>query len=109
MVYIPEGAPGEPMDFEEYRKVRYGMALWMLQENAGLSYKEARVYLAEGRSESMEHLAESLDCTVEDICRFSSTAEAKMKNVKDINAVYRGYYPISMDRRSSRKGGVPFF
>jgi hypothetical protein len=109
MVKYAKAKQGEPMEYEEYQQVRYGMALWMLQENAGLSYKEARVFLAEERYESTEHLAKALNMTKQGIYNLASSAREKMEKIEDIDAVFKGYFPLIVDVNPKGKERIPHF
>jgi len=100
---------GEAMEFWEYQQVMNGMSLWMLQENAGLSFKEARVYMADSRFESTDDLANTLNVTVQDICDLASSAKAKMKKVEDFEAVFKGYFPLVVDYNPKRKNSELLF
>ena len=109
MVIHAKAAVGEPLDFPEYQQIRYGMALWMLQENAGLSYKEARVFLAPERGETVEHLAKTFKMTKQAIYNLSSSARAKIEKIDDLAAVFNGYYPLVVDYNIKKKVVEPFF
>jgi len=108
MVMYAKASAGEPMEIEEFQQIRYGMALWMLQENAGLSYKEARVFLAEERFESVEYLAKALNMTKQGIYNLSSSAKAKMGAIEDFDAVFKGYYPLIVNVNPRGKKGLLF-
>ncbi|MCL2317998.1 MAG: hypothetical protein FWC44_02955 [Methanomassiliicoccaceae archaeon] len=97
------------MEIFEYQQVRYGMALWMLQENAGLSFKEARVFLADERGESVDHLAKELKVTKQAIYNLSSAAKAKIEKIEDLDAVFKGYYPLVVNIYIKGKNYEPLF
>jgi len=97
MVMQAKAAVGEPIDIFEYRQIRYGMALWMLQENAGFSFKEARVFLADERGESVDRLAKELKITKQAVYNLASSARAKIEKIEDLDSVFKGYYPLVVD------------
>jgi len=109
MVMYAKAKFGEPMDFEEYQQVMYGMCLWMLQENAGLTFKEARVYMADDRVESTEDLAKALHVTKQGIYNLASAAKAKMDKFEDFEPIFKGYYPLVVDYNPRRKNNGPLF
>jgi len=109
MVLYAQAKFGEPMDFREFQQVMYGMALWMLQENAGLSFKEARAYMAGDRNESTEDLAKALGVTKQGVYNLASSARAKMEKFEDLDKVFMGYFPLIVDYSPKRKETVPLF
>jgi hypothetical protein len=109
MVRYARAKYGELMDTYEYWQIRYGMALWMLQENAGLSYEEARAYLAEDRFESVEHLADALDCKTEEVQKLFSVAEEKINTSGGIEAAFQGRFPLMVFAGPLKKDSTPFF
>ena len=109
MVMYAKAKFNEPMEFEEFQQVRYGMAIWMLQENAGLTYKEARVFMANTRHESTEDLAKALNVTKQAVYNLASSARAKVDQIEDLDAVLKGYYPMVVDYGIKRKGSEPLF
>jgi len=109
MVMYAKAGIGDPIDSIEYMQIRYGMALWMLQENAGLSFKEARVFLAPDRGESVEHLVKSLKVSKQGIYNLSCSARAKMAKIEDFDAVFNGYTPLVVDINIKSKDYDPLF
>jgi len=109
MVMHAKAKLNEPMDFEEFQQVRYGMALWMLQENAGLTFKEARVFMAGYRHESTEDLAKALNVTKQAVYNLASSARAKIDEIEDLDAVLKGYFPLVVDYGIKRKSSQPLF
>ncbi|MDR0309588.1 MAG: hypothetical protein LBH88_02375 [Candidatus Methanoplasma sp.] len=108
MVMYAKAKFGEPMEIEEYIQVRYGMALWMLQENAGLSYNEARAYLAYERGESTEDVAKALRITKQAVYNLSSSARAKIEEAGELDEVFKGYFPlvINVNPKKRNSGGL---
>ena len=100
---------GEPMDFDEFQQVRYGMTIWLLQENAGLTFKEARVFMADTRQETTEDLAKALKVTKQAVYNLASSARAKMDEIEDLDAVFKGYFPMIVDYGIKRKKSKPLF
>jgi len=97
MVIRAKAKVGEPMEMEEYQQVAYGMTLWMLQENVGLSYKEARAYLAPERYESTEDLIKALKVTEQEVHNLVASAEEKMNKIENWDSVLNGYFPLIVD------------
>jgi hypothetical protein len=57
----------------------YAMNLWMLQEKAGLSFKEARVHLSNNR-EFFCNIAEEYGITTQAVYNIQRRAEKKIKD-----------------------------
>ena len=87
----------EPMSLSEFQQVRRGMSIWMLQENAGFTFKEARVLMTDCRSESEEDLAKILEVTKQELLDVKNSAIAKMEGIKDLDATLKGYFPLIID------------
>jgi len=87
----------EPMSLSEFQQVRRGMSIWMLQENAGFTFKEARVLMIDIRSESEEDLAKILDVTKQEILDIRKSAIAKIEGIRDLDATLKGYLPLVID------------
>jgi len=109
MVMYAKAKLSEPMEFEEFQQVRYGMAIWMLQENAGLTFKEARVFMAGSRHESTDDLAKALGMTKQAVYNLASSARAKIDKIEDLDAVFKGYFPLVVDYGIKRKNPQPLF
>ncbi|MCL2295593.1 MAG: hypothetical protein FWC29_00720 [Methanomassiliicoccaceae archaeon] len=109
MVICAKAQFGEPMGFDEFQQVRYGMAIWLLQENAGLTFKEARVFMAGTRQESAEDLSKALNVTKQAVYNLASSAKAKMGEIEDLDSVFKGYFPMIVDYGIKRKGSKPLF
>jgi len=90
----------------EIYQIRYGMGIWLLQENAGLTYKEARAYLANMRNESTEQLAEALDVNTQTVYDLRRSAKMKLDG-KLLDDVLMGYNPMTMETASPAR--KPFF
>ncbi|MCL2295592.1 MAG: hypothetical protein FWC29_00715 [Methanomassiliicoccaceae archaeon] len=67
------------MELEEFQQVRRGMTIWMLQENADFTFKEARALMMDIWSESPEDLARILKVTEEEIQNLRNSAIEKLK------------------------------
>ena len=80
----------------ELTQIRYGMALWLLQENAGLSYKEARAYLADYREETPEYLAKMLGIKKQTVYDLRSSAKRKLDG-KILDEILMGYTPLIIE------------
>jgi len=97
------------MDMHEYQQVRYGMCIWLLQEKAGLSFEEARVYMADDRLESAEDLAKTLNVTKQTVHNLASSAKAKMDKVENRDEVFMGYSPLVVDYSHKGRNSRPLF
>jgi DNA-binding CsgD family transcriptional regulator len=82
------------------------MGIWLLQENAGMSYKEARVYLSFMRNESNQQLAETLGVSVRTIQRLHRSAAEKLDG-KSLENILAGYMPMVMETAGPDRS--PFF
>ena len=90
----------------EIYQIRYGMSIWLLQENAGLTYGEARVYLAHTRNESTEQLAEALKVSKQTVYGLRRSARIKLDG-KLLDDVVMGYIPGIMETCCPVR--VPYF
>ena len=90
----------------EIYQIRYGMAMWLLQENGGLSYNEARVYLANSRNESNEQLAKALKVNKQTIYDLRRSAKEKLDG-RLMDDIYMGYTPLIVEVSGPTKD--PFF
>jgi len=90
----------------EAYQIYYGMGIWLLQENAGLTYKEARVYQSDMRNESTEQLAESLGITVQTVYDLRRSARKKLDG-KILDDILMGYTPMTIETTSPAR--KPFF
>jgi hypothetical protein len=85
---------GDPaVSMKEMNQIRYGVAMWLLQENAGMSYKEARVFLSGSRNENTEQLAEALGITIGRVYNLRKSAREKLEG-KSFDDIVMGYYPL---------------
>ncbi|MDR3206568.1 MAG: hypothetical protein LBT41_05725 [Candidatus Methanoplasma sp.] len=109
MVMDAEFSYGGECSHEEFQQIRYGMALWMLQENGGLSYAEARVYLADDRFESTNDLSKALGVTKATVYNLASSARAKLEKFEDREKLFRGYWPLVVDVNPRSKRSCPLF
>ena len=62
----------------DLRFMDYAFLVWYMEENAGLTYKEARVILRDIRGESVSDLAELFGCTTQAIHNFDRKAIRKL-------------------------------
>jgi hypothetical protein len=60
-------------------KAKYAIAMWMLEEKAGLSYKEARVYLMDHR-ETIDSLEQEFGVTRKAIFNLMRRADRKVES-----------------------------
>jgi len=109
MVKYAKAKLDEPMELYEYQQVRYGMCIWLLQEKAGFSFEEARVYMADSRLESAEDLAKTLNVTKQTIHNLASSARAKMDKIEDHDEVFMGYTPLMVDYNHKVRNSGPLF
>jgi len=91
---------------DEIYQIRYGMAIWLLQENAGLTYKEARVFMASVRNERAEQLAEALGIKKQTVYDLRRSALQKLRG-KKLDDILMGYSPIVMETADPSR--EPFF
>ncbi|MCL2147796.1 MAG: helix-turn-helix domain-containing protein [Methanomassiliicoccaceae archaeon] len=96
----------EGMDPMEIYQIRYGMGIWLLQENAGLTYNEARAYMSDMRNETTEQLAEALGVKKQTVYDLRNSAREKLDG-KLLDDVLMGYNPLT--RETSRPIREPFF
>lgn len=104
MVIYAKAKLNEPMSLSEFQQVRRGMSIWMLQENAGFTFEEARVLMTDFRFESDEDLAKTLGVTKQEVYDIEVSARAKIDEIKDLDATLQGYFPMAIDYGVKRKG-----
>ncbi|MDR3282447.1 MAG: hypothetical protein LBS92_02410 [Candidatus Methanoplasma sp.] len=109
MVMDAKFSYGGDCSHEEFQQIRYGMALWMLQENAGLSYGEARAFLADERLESTADLSKALGVAKATVYNLASSARAKLEKFDDLEEVFKGYWPLVADVNPRKKKSCPLF
>jgi len=97
MVMYAKAKLNEPMGLSEFQQIRRGMSIWMLQENAGFTFKEARVLMTDRRLESAEDLAKILGVTKQELSDIENSARAKIDGIKDLDAALNGYFPLVID------------
>lgn len=90
----------------EFLQIRYGMSIWLLQENAGLTYREARVYLSHERNETEEQLAETFGIKLRTVRGLRRSASKKLEG-KDLYDILMGYDPPLIE--TVRPAREPFF
>ena len=66
----------------DLRFMDYAFLVWYVEENAGLTYKEARVILRDIRGESVSDLAELFGCSAQAIHNFDRKAMKKLVDSK---------------------------
>ena len=62
----------------DLKMMNYAFLVWFMEENAGLTYKEARVVLRDIRGESVSDLAELFGCTTQAIHNFDRKGMKKL-------------------------------
>ena len=62
----------------DLKMMNYAFLVWFMEENAGLTYKEARVVLRDIRGESVSDLAELFECTTQAIHNFDRKGTRKL-------------------------------
>lgn len=83
---------------EEDVQVTYAVALWLLQERAGLTYREARVLLAGFRNENTCDLVQGLGITDQAVYNLKQRAKNKIAASKMTeDEILSGYFPHSLD------------
>lgn len=64
----------------DLKMMDYAFLVWYMEENAGLTYKEARVILRDFRGESVSDLAKLFECTMQGIHNFDRKGMKKLIN-----------------------------
>ena len=79
---------------ERERKVRYCTRLWLLQEIAGCTFLEARVYLRRERNETVASLAEIYSIAEDEVMAAAASAEGKAAEAEAKGDLFHGYEPM---------------
>ncbi len=84
------------MDAERERKlkIRYCTCLWLLQEIAGCTFEEARIYLRRERNETRENLMETYSLDEDAYAELLASAEMKVAEAESEGDLFRGYKPM---------------
>jgi len=80
-------------DTTELIQITYGVSFWLLQERARFTYKEATVFLAPYRHESLDDLAERFKVSKKKIKKIRKSAYKKLKMFEGRKKVMMGYEP----------------
>lgn len=75
-------------------RTNYCIRLWLLQEIAGCTFLEARLYLREERRETTESICRSYNITMEEAEVSIENARRKIEKASKSRNVFRGYTPI---------------
>ena len=85
----------------EFRMIRYVHRSWLLQENAGLTFAEARIYLHKERCESLEKLAKEFD--IENIEECYEEIVKRVEKIGKTKEIFFGYTPLQSPYDESDK------
>ena len=75
------------------RMIRYCMRMWLLQEIAGCTFIEARIYLRKERNETPEKLMADYSISLDEYTKIEKTAISKMQAFSEAE-LFRGYSAI---------------
>ena len=91
----------------EFRMFRYTHRLWLLQENADLTFVEARIYLHKERCESLEKLSKEFDIEITD--EYYEEIVKKVEEIEKTKDIFLGYTPLQCPEDESEKWKDMFF
>ena len=80
-------------DITEEMQIKYGVSFWLLQERACFTFKEATVFLAPYRDESIEDLAKRFKVSKKKIKKIRKSAYKKLEMFGGRKRVLMGYDP----------------
>lgn len=81
-------------DRERKLKIRYCTRLWLLQEIAGCTFEEARIYLRRERNETPENLMEIYSLDTDAYAGLLASAERKVVDAESQGDLFKGYKPM---------------
>ena len=79
---------------EMKRKVRYCIRMWLLQEIAGCTFMEARIYLRRERNETPDKLMETYSLDAEEYSAVELSAQEKVSKAESEGDLFKGYGPL---------------
>lgn len=80
---------------DELALIRYSVRIWLLQENAGLDYLEASVFLKHERPDSFDSLEIRHNLSKEELDKLMSSAKEKFERASENTDVFMGYCRFS--------------
>lgn len=83
------------------KKTRYCIRMWLLQEVAGCSFVEARIYLRRERNETPEKLMEIYSLDADTYAEIESSADRKVSDAESKGDIFRGYGPLYNQRNET--------
>lgn len=86
---------GEDLTPAELVLLRYATRCWILQEYAGLSFEDARIYLAGEPPFSHEILEKELNLSMEGICARQKILKMKVSEIESEKDLFYGFTPLS--------------
>ena len=86
---------------ETKKKIRYCIRMWLLQEIAGCTFLEARVFLRRERNEIPEKLMEAYNLSDEEYSAIEQSAHDKVSKADSEGNLFRGYGPLYHGRKET--------
>ena len=83
-------------------KLNYCTRFWLIQERAGCTFLEARVYLRRERCESDGFLRDLYSLSEEELLRLERAAERKIREAQAVREVFYGYEPMFPDPEDAK-------
>lgn len=93
---------GEDLTKDELIMLRYATRCWLLQECGGLTFEEARIYLAGEPPFPIESVMEELKLSREEIERRRTELKEKISETERTKEVFYGYTAIENDFKPKR-------
>ena len=93
---------GEDLTEDELVMLRYATRCWLLQECGGLTFEEARIYLAGEPPSPIESVTEELKLSHEEIERRQIELKCRISELERTKEVFYGYTAIEKDFKPKR-------
>ena len=93
----PQWKYGEDLTKDELIMVRYATRCWLLQECGGLTFEEARIYLAGEPPFPIESVTEELKLSREEIERRQIELKCRISELERTKEVFYGYTAIEIN------------
>ena len=93
---------GEDLTKDELIMARYATRCWLLQECGGLTFEEARIYLAGEPPFPIESVMEELKLSREEIERRQTELKEKISETERTKEVFYGYTAIEINSAPNR-------
>ncbi len=91
---------GDKVTDEEFRLIRYATRMRLLQERVPLTFVQARIYLREEKSESIEDIATRFGLSPEEVERAEPYIRGKVEEAMKERDIFFGHEPIIPDNHS---------